>query len=226
MRTRIFAAVTVLLPLLTVTAHGQFYNLKQYGAGLVRHLVEADVNHDGKPDLVGLSFQQGIPNVTVLLGNGTGGFEAPLNTSVTGIDNPSFPAVADFNGDGNPDVVFVGTDHVTGAAVIALMLGNGFGTFNPAQEIATVADARGRGPVITGDFNGDGKTDVAVAGGDVNVTVLLGKGDGTFQGPLAVPGGGCSVAVADVNNDGNLDLITGNGTQYVRIHLGNGTGSF
>jgi FG-GAP-like repeat len=272
MLTRI-VTLAALLGLLTLNAYGQFYNLKQYdaGGGLQSPLVKTDLNHDGKPDIVGLSFHQNLPSVTALLGNGAGGFDAPKNTTITGIDNPRNLAVGDFNNDGNPDVAFVGTDHVTGAGVVAIMLGNGEGTFKPAQEVANLGNPNAfEGPVITGDFGGDGETDIAIAGlanltvllgngkggfskpiitpnkfnfgprciaaGDFNhdgkldltfgQVVMLGKGNGRFQPPIAVPDGGCDVAVADVNGDGDLDLITGSGPRDVRVHLGNGTGKF
>jgi FG-GAP-like repeat len=97
------AALTVLPLLLSVAALGQFYKLKVYGAGvgLSTPLIEADINHDGRPDVLGLSFHD---SVTVFLGDGKGGSEAPKTTAITGVDNPQFPAVGDFNDDDNPDV--------------------------------------------------------------------------------------------------------------------------
>jgi hypothetical protein len=82
--------------------------------------------------------------------------------------------------------------------------------------------------VVTGDFNGDGKLDLAVANTNSNtVSILLGKGDGTFQPAqnFATGAGPRSLAVGDFNNDGKLDIVTANyGT--VSVLLGNGDGTF
>src|SRR5207247_5690349 len=89
--------------------------------------------------------------------------------------------------------------------------------------------------VAVADFNGDGKLDLAVANSNTgsNVSILLGKGDGTFQAamnfPMNVPVGSApfSVAVGDFNGDGKLDLATANeGSANVSILLGDGTGAF
>lgn len=84
--------------------------------------------------------------------------------------------------------------------------------------------------VTTGDFNGDGKTDLAIANGDGTVTILLGQGDGTFltQPPLNASTSASSLAVGDFNHDGKLDLaVAASGTPgMVAIFLGNGDGTF
>jgi len=79
--------------------------------------------------------------------------------------------------------------------------------------------------VLSGDFNGDGKTDVICASGS-NGAVLLGNGNGTFRSPISLPVSGTPVAAADFNGDGKLDLLVfGNGTTF-SILLGNGDGTF
>ena len=81
-----------------------------------------------------------------------------------------------------------------------------------------------------GDFNGDGKADLAVANsGSLNVSVLLGKGDGTFAAAANYPAGNApySIAVGDLNGDGTTDLaITEDGDNTVTVLLGNGDGTF
>ena len=83
---------------------------------------------------------------------------------------------------------------------------------------------------MAGDFNGDGKTDLAVANsGSDSVSVLLGRGDGTFQTDTNYPAGSgpVSLATIDFNDDGKLDLAVGNITSSdVSVLLGNGDGSF
>src|SRR5271156_6774862 len=85
-------------------------------------------------------------------------------------------------------------------------------------------------PVAVGDFNGDGKLDLAVANNDGgNVSILLGNGDGTFQTALdfSVESGPSSLAVGDFNRDGKLDLAVANNVSgNVSILLGNGDGTF
>src|SRR2546425_8463414 len=92
--------------------------------------------------------------------------------------NPRPVAVGDFNGDGRPDLA-VANDFSNDVSVL---LGNGDGTFQPAQSFAAGLYPNS---VAVGDFNGDGKPDLAVAAGYYNVpgtvSVLLGNGDGTIQ---------------------------------------------
>ncbi len=197
---------------------------------LARGITTANLTGSGKLDLVTSNpgvFSQStgyIGQITVLRGNGDGTFLAPA----------SFPggggnmAIADLNGDGTPDLVIPGpqNENFLGTSV-AVFLGNGDGTFQPGSDYATPT-----GPiaVATEDFNGDGKTDLAVVNyGSANVSILLGNGDGTFQGHVdyAVGAEPTSVAVGDFNRDGKLDVAVAN--QYdgtVSLVLGNGDGTF
>jgi hypothetical protein len=138
---------------------------------------------------------------------------------------PFSVAVADFNGDGKPDMA-VGDQTANG---INVFIGNGDGTFQPAAYYATGSFANG---IATGDFNGDGKTDLAVTNdASDGVSVLLGNGDGTFQAPVNYGTGfsSGSIAVGDFNGDGKADLVTilnmlGEGG--ISVLLGNGDGTF
>jgi len=136
---------------------------------------------------------------------------------------PQSLAVADFNGDGKPDMVVANF----GSAEVSVMLGNGNGTFQSRQTFAT-----GTSPysVAVADVNGDGKLDLVVANnGSANVSVLLGNGNGTFQAQqtFATGNGPHSVAIADLNGDGRLDLVVANKTSNnVSVLLGNGNGTF
>ena len=79
--------------------------------------------------------------------------------------------------------------------------------------------------IATGDFNHDGKLDIAVVD-DNGFSVSLGNGDGTFGKPVSYSNTGFSIAAGDFNNDGNIDLVTANGYNSVSVYLGNGDGTF
>jgi hypothetical protein len=141
----------------------------------------------------------------VLLGNGNGTFQAPVNY-VAGT-NPSFAVVGDFNGDSQLDLAITNFDSKT----VSVLLGNGNGTF----QNATSYDVGAALAIATGDFSGDGRLDLAVANyGNNNVGVLLSKPDGTFQNAVnfSSPTGPISVAVGDFNGDGRADIVTANFT--------------
>jgi hypothetical protein len=129
-----------------------------YSVGPIGGLAAGDVNSDGKVDLV--VFQSGMigpstvsPSVSVLLGNGDGTFNHATNYPVVGSGITG--SVADFNGDGKPDIV------VIGGAGVFVFVNNGDGAFQPPVGY-------GAGPASTGaftiaDFDGDGKLDIGVA---------------------------------------------------------------
>jgi hypothetical protein len=173
---------------------------------------------NGKIDLV--VANSGSNNVSVLLGNGDGTFQAAVNYDVG--SGPQLVATGDFNGDGKTDLVVANS----GSNNVSVLLGNGDGTFQTAVNYDV-----GSGPqfVATGDFNGDGKLDLVVANsGGTSVSVLLGNGDGTFQIPLdfAVGVAPFSVAVGDFNGDDKLDLAVVSFGSSVNVLLGNGDGTF
>jgi hypothetical protein len=177
-------------------------------------LVAGDFNGDGKLDLA--SGDAGN-EILVMLGNGNGTFQAAQRSFIGGYANSIF--AGDLNGDGKLDLVA----HIVGVSGyeynIAVLLGNGNGTFQPDHELAVGSY---RGSLGVGDFNGDGRLDLAVSN-DNDISVLLGIGDGTFEPEKRDVGVGASayVATGDFNADGRLDLAIAG---YVL--LGNGDGTF
>ena len=144
-------------------------------------VVAADLNGDGVTDLV-VACAGGAANpgstVDVLLGNGDGTFQAAQSYAAG--PSPSFVAVADFNGDGIPDLAVAdGGVALQPGGAVSVLLGNGDGTFQTAQSYTVPSSAHA---VAVADVNGDGIADLAVSQ-DSGVSVLLGNGDGTFQNP-------------------------------------------
>jgi VCBS repeat protein/ASPM-SPD-2-Hydin domain-containing protein/FG-GAP repeat protein len=139
--------------------------------------------------------------------------------------NPQAVAVGDFNGDGKQDLVVVNGN----ANTVSIFLGNGDGTFQaPTSNFATASGFPLA--IATGDFNGDGKLDVAVVVERIGVvSILLGNGDGTLQTHKdAVSGGNpLGLAVGDFNGDGKLDIAVANANDSTAsLLLGNGDGTF
>jgi len=186
-----------------------------------------DFNRDGKPDfanLIGCDSSCSSSFVLVYLGNGDGTFKPHVDYPVP--FTPNSLASADFNSDGNPDLVvsYSSNPPVHG---LTILLGNGDGTFRTSADLTN----EGGGSIVAADFNGDGKADVAVAWNN-SFDVLLGNGDGTFQAPvnyLAAHGVG-AFAIGDINGDNKVDLVIaatpGFGVTTGSIYLGNGDGTF
>jgi hypothetical protein len=181
----------------------------------------ADFNGDGNLDLATANF--GDNTVTILLGDGSGGFTPAAGSPFTVGTNPQSVAVADFNGDRNPDIVTANNN----SNDLTVLLGNGTGGFEPAPG-SPIAAGLFPQSVAVGDFNGDGKPDLVEANSGNNIVrLLLSNGAGGFTGGGAVQTGSLphSVAVADFNGDGKLDVVAANyGSNTVTVLLGNGSG--
>ncbi|MGA6982089.1 MAG: FG-GAP-like repeat-containing protein [Candidatus Sulfotelmatobacter sp.] len=186
------------------------YDLQQLGSAIAT----ADVNGDGNLDLVvlGQDFPTQNWSYVVLLGNGDGSFQTPVTYPQNVVKAGSGVLIADFNGDGKPDLAFP-----AGYESVAVLLGNGNGTFG-APAYYYIAGAGGS--LVTADFNNDGKLDIA--SGATSLALLLGNGDGTFQ-PATFPAVGVSgfLLTAVLTSSGNADLVAGDS-----VDLGNGNGTF
>ena len=188
-----------------------------YGFALI-----ADVNRDTKADIF---FG---PNL--FLSNGDGTFK------VTEISTSPVLFLADLNHDGNPDIVRL--DFQNNHATLLISLGNGHGAFASDIRIPLPFSPS---YFVTGDFNGDGYPDLAIAAGHVGpdypyppldengIAVILSKADGTFEAPMISAGSASSPLISaqrqflatDFNHDGKLDLLAGN-----TLLAGNGDGTF
>ena len=199
---------------------GTFSQGTQYGIGQFWGILSADVNNDGNLDLV-------VPagngqGVAVLLGNGDGTFQSPLVSQPNEQLYGGF-ALADFNGDGALDLLFVNDNSV------CILPGKGDGTFQP--EICNALPQISLNPAV-GDFNGDGRLDVAVTnsvGNSDTIVILLGNGDGTFKQAETYQIGANlqALTTADLNGDGQLDLVAADGTDSRVLTLfGKGDGTF
>src|SRR5579871_5322093 len=176
----------------SAASSGTFIPGQQYGDAHSIYPAVADLNGDGKPD-----FIVGGDATMVYLGNGDGTF-----TLKAQFGEGYYVQIGDFNRDGIPD--FVTSD----GPGVQIFLGNGDGSFRMGH-LLRFPNIGIASPAL-GDFNHDGKLDVAVASNQTNqIQIFLGNGDGTFQPPAFYPTGiqpQYAIAV-DLNHDGNLDLV-------------------
>ncbi|HUB77666.1 MAG TPA: FG-GAP-like repeat-containing protein [Bryobacteraceae bacterium] len=210
----------------------------------------ADVNNDGSADVVAASSQgtlAGTLDIALNSGNGSLGTQSSyaLGGYPGGFDGApaSGLATGNFDGTNGPDVAagYQTSNNGTGSGGISVLLNAGGGAFHPAVNYAV--GGLSVYCTLTGDFNGDGKLDLAACGGAPNsnpatagaVGILLGNGDGTFRTAALTPVGSPAgfpqaMAAADVNGDGKLDLVvsvlSSNYTATIAVLLGNGDGTF
>ena len=207
------------------------YRTGGFANGGVVAVAAADVNGDGRVDIVvgntcGDSACTTKGSIGVLLGNGDGSFRPAVTYGP--IASGFSVLIADVNGDDKPDVLASDSGCTTTAvctpSTVAVLLGNGDGSFQPPRDFGTGGYAS---PAIAvADVNGDGKPDLLVANGCAasgngncvnvpgTVAVLVGNGDGTFQSPTIYASGGTwisdNLVAADVNGDGKPDLLAVN----------------
>jgi hypothetical protein len=201
-----------------------------------------DANGDGFTDLIFVDSSSAAPYLVTSLSDGKGGFTYKTGLTADVIANFAYiqPVSADFNGDGKQDLLVAGLD---GSMMVASSKGDG--TFNSPVSVGLPTLSCVVNYAATGDLNGDGFTDIALAyPGDAacgsagstasGYFVLLGKGDGTFAAPSFTAYGSelFAVTIADMDGDGHADLLLDDfpadvaGDFTVWLVSGNGDGTF
>jgi hypothetical protein len=198
---------------------GTFQKPKSYSVGNdAEWATVGDFNGDGKLDLAVTNYVDNT--VSILPGNGDGTFQPQAIYSTA--PSPGSLVTGDFNGDGKLDLAMVARTSNTSIFAVSVLLGNGDGSFQQHVEYTTGDEPA---QVVTGDFNDDGKLDVATinaCGDDPNcgltssatVSILAGNGDGTLQTKIDFPAGSAAsqMAAGDFNGDGKVDLVSASGT--------------
>jgi hypothetical protein len=206
-------------PRMATFSSAKYYKL----GGQPGSLAVADLNGDGKPDLV--SANPDRSTVSVLLNRGGGSFQVKGEYE-TGLD-PLFIRIGDLDKDGKPDLVTA-----NGFGYLSVLPGRGDGTFDDGSRV----DYRtGGASLAIGDLNGDGWPDLVTTnlGQDEDtpgtVAVLLNRGDGTLLPHVDYPAGLTPdfVAIGDLNRDGKPDLTVANyDGNTVSVFLNRGDGTF
>jgi len=198
------------------------------------NVVLADLNGDGKPDIIGSTTTGATAELVTMLNNGDGTFASPVVTQVV-TNNGTWPllcspAVGDFDGDGNADVIVSDQN-----GHFYFFHGNGDGKLSAGSGFQS--NIFGGYQLTAADFNKDGKLDLLLACPMcASVSVALGNGDGTFKAPVVLKGQyNYTPFVGDFNGDGVLDIATlgvvaDQGGDYgystANIFIGNGDGTF
>ena len=183
-------------------------------------LAVADLNEDGRMDIVVVDWVSNI--IDVMLGTGGGAF-GPISR-IPSADAPYSVELVDLNGDHHLDIV---SGNRSGASV-SVLLGVGDGTFGARTDFTMPAQVS---MASVGDMNGDGKLDI-VAAADLRVVVSLGDGSGGFGAPTSTLLGSTlaaaqiwALALGDIDNDGDLDVVANYSGPLVLLK-NSGTGSF
>ncbi len=165
----------------------------------------SDFNDDGKPDLAVANLNSG--DISILLGNGNGTFQQARNFAAGPL--PAMVTLGDFNGDGEMDLAIANATGFS-TSFISVLLGLGNGAFQAPRSFVAGSNASF---LVAGDFNLDGKLDLAVANtGSNTISIFSGIGNGAFLPPLDFVVGSAPawISIADLNVDGKPDLVVAN----------------
>ncbi|MBI3649600.1 MAG: VCBS repeat-containing protein [Acidobacteria bacterium] len=207
-------------------ADGTFEEPKAYEAGDAWSVSAADINGDGNLDLAVANFDSKA--ITILPGIGNGEFLPALTFAATADMQPRLIDFGDFNNDGRTDLV-VPSDTFSGRVAIYFNNGSPDKFSFTAPSIIRVGELTGFAVVY--DFNGDGNQDIATSSANSNnISVLLGKGDGSFAAPTHYWTGDIwpfGMVLTDFNGDGKPDLVLA-GVKGITcaVLLGDGGGGF
>jgi hypothetical protein len=204
---------------------GSLYYLRNNGDGTfasaalidtesgIQALTVADVNGDGKADIVAMSVVTSPSSINttgsilVYLSHGDGTFAAPV--TLASVANGQDMIVADVNKDSKPDILVLFSDPTSGLFSLNALLGHGDGTFAPA--VSSPLNGQALVSLAAADVNGDGNPDILIGAccGSTLASIALGNGDGTFATNYGLSIGPSTNAVgfADLNNDGRPDLL-------------------
>ncbi|HVE58034.1 MAG TPA: FG-GAP-like repeat-containing protein [Pyrinomonadaceae bacterium] len=205
------------------------------GTQVISVLTLADMNHDGRIDIIGASSGGNFNTnkITVLLNTGQGGFSAPVITDLpNNVIEFYYLKTGDFNGDGHPDLAAVTRTNFN------IFPGNGLGQFSLAATLPWDGNKSG---IAVGKFNGDNITDIAVTSAGSSATWQIGIVAGnsgnsfSFNNFYNLTGQPLGLETADFNRDGNADLIVSENypysnntpqTRFLEIWNGSGSGAF